>query len=205
MSPAAISGHRYYQEGRSTPSRGVPLQRSDGLPKVGNAALKELETGQRMILKFFQSHNLKWYSSNGVEERRLGETSGSSVDAGPLTGGSLVLTPYRSNLRACEEERLRKKKCLAKVGHEGKRFTILDNEEERLARQEEVDLQAGLTLSCEETHHSSLVIVSLKVAIEPIHLRLTSLSSPMMDIKEGALSLAPSFEKESSKTLVREA
>ncbi|KAL5987318.1 hypothetical protein ACLOJK_038483 [Asimina triloba] len=79
-----------------------------------------------------------------------------------------------------------------------KGLTILDDEEERLARQEEVDLQVGLTLSCEEARHSGLVIMSPEVVMELVHSGLSSLFVPVMDLDEGALSPTPFYEKEPS-------
>ncbi|KAL5998003.1 hypothetical protein ACLOJK_008937, partial [Asimina triloba] len=194
------------RKGEGTLNWGAPLQWSEVFPKVGSAAPDELEMGQRMILKFFQSHSLEWCLSNGgllpkvVEEHWLGEASSSSTNTRPLTGGSLALTPYQSNLQAREEERSRKKKLLAKVGHEGKELTILDDEEERLAKQEEVDLQAGLPLSHEEACHLGLIVMFLKAAMEPIHLGPSSLFVYLANLDKGALSPTPSPKKETSET-----
>ncbi|KAL6003108.1 hypothetical protein ACLOJK_023331 [Asimina triloba] len=87
----------------------------DKLPEDRNAELKELEMSQKMILEFFQSHNLRWYSTKrvfflwcqdlsffgalmistwgGAEEHPSGEALGSLVAAQPLTGGSQELIP----------------------------------------------------------------------------------------------------------------
>ncbi|KAL5985202.1 hypothetical protein ACLOJK_036440 [Asimina triloba] len=211
-----------------TPCWGVPLRWSEGLLEVVSTAPKELEAGQRMLLKFFQLCNLKWCPSKEAffrwcqglsffgapavfvpeeaKERQLGEASGhgleyrpyriryayigsisadipfpasgSSADARPLTGGTIRGVPE-------EEQTLGERyRLLApnffffpfvpkKIGHEGKGLTIPDDEE-WLARKE-VDLQAELALSCEETRSFRIV---------------------------GALSFAPSFEKEPSGTPV---
>ncbi|KAL5978021.1 hypothetical protein ACLOJK_037044 [Asimina triloba] len=80
-------------------------------------------------LRVFQSHNLRWYSSKGG---------------------------FFQWCQACEEERLRKKKkkkYLAKGTSylpSGRGLTILDDEEDRLARQEEVDLQLVPVMDIED-------------------------------------------------------
>ncbi|KAL6002037.1 hypothetical protein ACLOJK_037484 [Asimina triloba] len=59
-------------------------------------------------------------------------------------------------------------------------------------RQEEADLQAGLTLSREEARRSGLVVASPEAAAELVHSGLSSLPAHMMDLDGGALSPAPS-------------
>ncbi|KAL6005445.1 hypothetical protein ACLOJK_006012 [Asimina triloba] len=86
---------------------------------------------------------------------------------------------------------------------EGKGLVVPDDEEERLARREKADLQAGLTLSHKEARCLGLVVVSPEAAVEPVHLRSSSLPILVIDLNEGALSPAPSSEKEPSGTPVQ--
>ncbi|KAL5988734.1 hypothetical protein ACLOJK_026835, partial [Asimina triloba] len=94
------------------------------------------------------------------------------------------------------EERPRKKKRLAR----GIGSTNLDEEKERLARQDEVDLQVELALSCEEACRSGLIVVSPKATMRPIHSGLVPSHVPVVDIKDNAMSPAPSSKREPSKT-----
>ncbi|KAL6013588.1 hypothetical protein ACLOJK_004086 [Asimina triloba] len=93
-------------------------------------------------------------------------------------------------VRVCEKRRLKKKKCLARVGHEGQGSRIPDEEEERLARQEEADLQAGLGLFREKAYHSSLIVASLKAPAESVHSRPVVLIH-VVDVEDDVVSPTP--------------
>ncbi|KAL5979959.1 hypothetical protein ACLOJK_039071 [Asimina triloba] len=149
----------------AAPNWGVPLRWSEGLPEVKSIEPEEIEG-----LPFFGAPTAS-------------------------TGGSLALVPRQPNHRAHAEERLKKKKCLVKVGHAGQGSTTLDKEGERLAR---------LALSCEEAHRLGLVLASPEASMGPAPLRLVPSSILVVDVECDVTSPAPTFERELPETLAVE-
>ncbi|KAL6001483.1 hypothetical protein ACLOJK_007221 [Asimina triloba] len=82
--------------------------------------------------------------------------------------------------------------------------TALDEEKEHLARQEEIDLQAGLAPFREEAHCLGLIVVSLSTSVEPAPSGLTPSFAPVVDVEGNITSLVPTFEREPSKALSQE-
>ncbi|KAL6003228.1 hypothetical protein ACLOJK_023451 [Asimina triloba] len=162
------------------------------LPDLVETASVELEMSQRVVLEFFHSHSLKWFSSKEIffwwcqgltffgalvafergeaDVRQLGEASSSLAGAGSPAEGLTVR----------EEGHLRKKRRLKKAIRKGQGPVMLqEEEEERLARREEVDFHTALDLSREEAHCSSLAVSLAEPAnsrpAELVHLRLVEL------------------------------
>ncbi|KAL5983811.1 hypothetical protein ACLOJK_017903 [Asimina triloba] len=171
---------------------------NDEQPEVKSVTLEEREWGQWAVWEFFQSHNLKWHSTKGAFFRWFHGLPLSGVlvasPRGGLRGhlGCRQLAPLRLDHRTWAEEYPKKKKRLIKGTH----HILLDivrqgspalDEEERLARQEDTDLQAGLMLSREEIHLLDLIIASPKASLDPTPLVPAPSSAPMADV-EGPLS-----------------
>ncbi|KAL6004778.1 hypothetical protein ACLOJK_005334 [Asimina triloba] len=98
-----------------------------------------------------------------------------------------------------QEEYLKKMKHLVKVELAEQGPTALGEEEECLARQEEADLQAGLTLYREEACRSGLIVASLEASAELAPLGPVSSSVLVMDVKANITSPVPAFEREPSE------
>ncbi|KAL5984854.1 hypothetical protein ACLOJK_038690 [Asimina triloba] len=207
--------------------KGIPLRCSEGLPEVTSVVPEELKTGQRLILEFFQLHNLKWCPSKEAffqwcqgpsffgapvvfareeeEERQLGEASGSSVDAKSLTRGSWVFAPYRPDPRACNEDLSRKKKCLMKgrgcLRPVSSSFLLFPRGIFDVCsfffRGTVSKIGGGQPLGRVDS------LPSLEATVEPVHPGSSSLSIPVMDLDEGALSPTSSSEKGPSRTPAR--
>ncbi|KAL6002966.1 hypothetical protein ACLOJK_023188 [Asimina triloba] len=109
---------------------GVPNWWRERLPDIVETASVELETSQRVVLEFFHSHSLKWFSSKEIFFWWCqGLTFFGALVA--FTQGEADV--HRSAIR------------------EGQGPVMLqEEEEERLTRREEVDLHAALDLSREE-------------------------------------------------------
>ncbi|KAL6003237.1 hypothetical protein ACLOJK_023460 [Asimina triloba] len=146
---------------------GVPDWWRERMPDLVETASVELEMSQRVVLEFFHSHSLKWFSSKEIFFRwcqgltffgALVAFERGEVDVRRSGEASLSLAGARSpaeGLTVREEGRLRKKRHLKKgMGP----VMLQEEEEERLVRREEVDLHAALALSLEEAHYSSLAV-----------------------------------------------
>ncbi|KAL6003216.1 hypothetical protein ACLOJK_023439 [Asimina triloba] len=128
---------------------GVPDWWRERLPDLMETASVELEMSQRVVLEFFHSHRLEWFSSKEIFFRWC---------QGFTFFGALVAFE-RGEADVCEEGRHRKKRRLKRAIRKGQGPVMLqEDEEERLARREEVDLHAALALSREEAHCSSLAV-----------------------------------------------
>ncbi|KAL6002675.1 hypothetical protein ACLOJK_022894 [Asimina triloba] len=127
-----------------------------------------------------------WGESKGS---LCGEASGSSADVRLLIEGSPTLVPRRPDHQTRADERPKKKHL---------RPMTLD-EEKRLARQEEVDLQAGLALSREEARRSGLIVASPEALVEPGPLEPAPSSVPIVDVEADITSPVPTFEREPSE------
>ncbi|KAL6002038.1 hypothetical protein ACLOJK_037485 [Asimina triloba] len=132
----------------------------------------------------------------GPEERLIGEASGSSLGARPLTGGSSAPVPHHSDHTAREEKRLKERKRLIEVGLLGQGPTTLEKEQEHLVRQEEEDLQAGLALSHEEARRSGLLVASPEALMDPTPLGPALSFVPVVDVGANTTSSIPTFERE---------
>ncbi|KAL5978002.1 hypothetical protein ACLOJK_037025 [Asimina triloba] len=83
--------------------------------------------------------------------------------------------------------------------------TALNKEaQERLVRQEEEDLQAGLALSREEARRSSLLVASPETSVDPTSLGLAPSSVPVAGDGADTKSHIPVFEREASEVSGRE-
>ncbi|KAL6006445.1 hypothetical protein ACLOJK_037399 [Asimina triloba] len=156
-------------------SWGVPLQWNNELLEVRNVMPEELEWGQRAALEEPSSDGIRALSFLEFQPLLLGE-----------------------NHRGVHMER-----------HQAPRRAIgptaLNKEaQERLARQEEEDLQASLALSREEVCRSSLFVTSPEASVDPASLGSAPPHVLVMDIGADTTSLTPIFELETPKAPGRE-
>ncbi|KAL6000999.1 hypothetical protein ACLOJK_006726, partial [Asimina triloba] len=134
-----------------------------------------------------------------TEGHPCGEASSPSSGNRSSTGGSSTPVLRHPGHRVRSEESPKKRKHLVKGP------TALNKEaHERLVRQDEENLQVGLTLSREEACCSSLLVTSPEVSVDFVFLELAPPPVPVMDIGVDITSPAPIFGLETSKVLGQE-
>ncbi|KAL6001201.1 hypothetical protein ACLOJK_006933 [Asimina triloba] len=163
--------------------------------KETSVALEELDLGQiTNLVKGAFTGGSRAYPSLELQQLLLEKTRRSAGAVKIFDRGVACVSPTSS----------RSSNASRGVPEEKKGPTALDEEEERLARQEKVDLQVGPALSHEEARSSGLIVISPKTSMGPAPLGLASSSVPMVNVEGDITSPIPTFEREPSKASDRE-